>query len=181
MKLDHLYVVDILKTNKLKVSDFFFPNWKSYRDLNLSGEALYAGLVWWEIKNYIRTYKYIHVRTVYLTQKSSVWTRTFLYLRFTRFSVYWSAPKLHNSKIRIEFSGNATATLEEAESYKETEKMPRRSKMTKKMKLMTEEAAAVRRLVVYEKVYEKSMGRFISLTSLLKQEKVEKACLQIRT
>ena len=114
----HLYVVDILKLNELKVSDFFFPNWKSERDLNLSGEALYAGLVWWEIKNYIRTYKYVHVRTVYLTQKSSVWTRTFLYLRFTRFSVYWSAPKLHNSKIRIECSGNAT--LEEAESHKET-------------------------------------------------------------
>ena len=59
--------------------------------------------------------------------------------------------------------------------------MPRRSKMTKKMKLMSEKAAAVRRLVVYEKVYEKSMGRFIRLTSLLKQEKVEKAGLQLRT
>ena len=66
----------------------------------------------------MRTYKYVQVRTVYLTQKSSVWTRTFLYLRFIRFCVYWSAQKLHNSKIRIECSGNAT--LEEAESHKET-------------------------------------------------------------
>ena len=96
-----LCVVDILKTNKLKVPDFFFPNWESYRDLNLSDEALFAGLVWLEIKNNIRTYKYVHVRSVYLTQKSSVWTRTFLDLRFTRFSVYWSAPKLRNSIKKI--------------------------------------------------------------------------------
>ena len=63
--------------------------------------------------------------------------------------------------------------------------MPRRSKMMKKMKSMSEEAAAVRRLVLLsdeddelnvQQEWEKSF-----FESLLKQEKVEKAGLQIRT
>ena len=66
-----------------------------------------SGLVWWDIKNYIRTFKYVHVRTVYLTQ-SFVWTQTFLDLRFTR---SLSTGQLQSCAIQ-QFESNAVAIPE---------------------------------------------------------------------